>query len=121
MNHIYKWVNLKEVHIVCKNGLESLASVDDDFRCCSTRNILLIDGKTGEAARPFDFAAKWDLDELRAVQYRKHGARINPDTNVPFVPWLPPGWLEGDEFWVETYYENGEEEWKVWGDQYPDE
>ncbi|KAK1775296.1 hypothetical protein QBC45DRAFT_11011 [Copromyces sp. CBS 386.78] len=113
----YHCVHLQEVHIVCTDGLDNWAFlVEDDF-CQRTKNILLIDGKTGETARPADLAAKWDLDELRAVEYRKNGARINPDTDVPFVPWLPPGWLEGEEYFCgEYYYESGEEAWEYWDD-----
>ncbi|KAJ4416951.1 hypothetical protein N0V85_002068 [Neurospora sp. IMI 360204] len=114
-NGFCRWDNLQEVHIVCADGLDNWALVEDDFRRCSAKNnILLIDGKTGETARPSDFADKWDLDELRAVQYRKDGARINPDTDVPFVPWLRPGWLEGEQYFGETYYENGEADWERW-------
>lgn len=111
------WVSLQEVHIVCADGLDNWALVEDDFDR-RTSDILLIDGKTGETARPSDLilAAKWDLDELRVLQYRKNGYRINPYTRVPFVPWLPPGWLEGREYQGKIGYYDGEEDWQEWDD-----
>ena len=115
------WVKLKEVHVVCTDGLDLWAMVGSGFHGCSAYgNILLIDQKTGETTTPADLEAKWDprRDELMALYYRKRGDRINLDTNVPFVPWLPPGWLEGEEFVGSTWYESGEEPWVVWDDAY---
>lgn len=127
------WTNLQEIQIVCTDGIhaEKWASLEDEWCLWTTRNVLLIiDGKTrktgtgtgtgtgGEADETVmisysDLAARFDLAGLRAARYRKQGARINPDTHMPLVPWFPPGWLEGEHMIdLEYYYENGEEEFK---------
>ncbi|KAH7633212.1 hypothetical protein B0T09DRAFT_280215 [Sordaria sp. MPI-SDFR-AT-0083] len=122
-SHLEHWVNLQEIQIVCTDGIEKWVLLEDVWGLWKTRNVLLIDGKTrtgtgtgGEAETVTsysDLAARFDLGELRAARYRKRGARINPDTHVPLVPWLPPRWLEGEHLYgLEYYYDNGEEEWK---------
>ena len=102
--------NLQEVHVVCTDGLENWALVEDDFGG-GRKKILVIDGRTGETATPADFAARWDLDKLRAALLRTYGAHIHPGTHEPFVPWLPPGWLEGEQFGGEYWYDNSEQDW----------
>ena len=109
--------NLQEIHFVCLDGIEKWALVEDYLPYGV--NVLLIDGKTGETATPSDFAAKWDLSFLREVVRRRYGARIHPDTHVPFVPWLPPGWLEGEQYSGDHYY-HGDEIWRDEDDDYED-
>lgn len=102
--------NLQEVHVVCTDGLENWALVEDDVGG-GRKKILVIDGRTSETATPADFAARWDLDKLRAALLRTYGAHIQPGTHEPFVPRLPPGWLEGEQFGGEYWYDNGEQDW----------
>ncbi|KAK3951453.1 hypothetical protein QBC32DRAFT_343930 [Pseudoneurospora amorphoporcata] len=95
------FAKVREVYVVCLDGLDCWQGAEE---CCfpySIENVLLIDWETGKTETPFETDARWD--EIRAANYRKEGARINLDTHVPFVPWLPPGWFEGQEEWDDYY------------------
>ncbi|KAH7631459.1 hypothetical protein B0T09DRAFT_261143 [Sordaria sp. MPI-SDFR-AT-0083] len=97
------FANVREVHVVCLDDLDCWQGAEEYCfpSSCSMENVLLIDGKTGKTETHSKNNARWD--EIRGVSYRQDGARIHFDTGVPFVPWLPPGWFEGQEEWDDYY------------------
>ena len=97
-----KFPNVREVHVVCLDTyLDAWEGAEEYGGLYGVENILLIHAETGEMMTNLELNAK--RDEIRAVNYRKQGARINFDTQAPFVPWLPPGWFEGQEEWDDYY------------------
>ncbi|KAL0471899.1 hypothetical protein QR685DRAFT_552423 [Neurospora intermedia] len=97
------FANVREVHVVCLDGLDCWDGAEETGLPCSMENVLLVDGETGKTEISFEINAR--RDEIRAVNFRKEGARINHDTDAPLVPWLPPGWFEGQGEW-DDYYGN---------------
>ena len=100
---LWNFANVREVHVVCLDNLDYWQGADEGCfpSSCSMENVLLIDGETGKTETHSENNARWD--EIRGVGYREGGARIHLDTGVPFVPWLPTGWFEGQEEWDDYY------------------
>ncbi|KAJ4398602.1 hypothetical protein N0V85_006242 [Neurospora sp. IMI 360204] len=102
---IREFVHAEEIHVVCLGPYGTRvwegAHEDHCFPCDKDKLWLMDPKEDGRMVK----AADNDVisRETRWAGHRANGAFINPDTMQPFVPFLPPGWFEGQEEWDNIY------------------